>query len=136
MLGPMRFTEHELTVAMTGVAKQVAAARTKRRRADPDDVWEEMGRYERYQVLSAVGDQLLSAMVALPDVEVEPNTRPTFTDEQVTTAVEETLGEGGGKLRRKATVAARTALLKTALAQLPPRQDPDGLVVPDSLEGM
>lgn len=136
MLGPMRFTEHELTVAMTGVAKQVAAARTKRRRADPDDVWEEMGRYERYQVLSAVGDQLLAAMVALPDVEVEPNTRPTFTDEQVTTAVEETLGEGGGKLRRKATVAARTALLKTALAQLPPRQDPDGLVVPDSLEGM
>lgn len=136
MLGPMRFTEHELTVAMTGVAKQVAAARTKRRRADPDDVWEEMGRYERYQVLSAVGDQLLSAMVALPDVEVEPNTRPTFTDEQVATAVEETMGEGGGKLRRKATVAARTALLKTALAQLPPRQDPDGLVVPDSLEGM
>jgi len=136
MLGPMRFTEHELTVAMTGVAKQVAAARSKRRKADPDDVWEEMGRYERYQVLSAVGDQLLSAMVALPDVEVEPGTPPTFTDEQVAQAVEGTMDDAGGKLRRKATIAARRALLKTALAQLPPRQDPDGLVVPDTLEGL
>lgn len=132
----MRFTEHELTVAMTGVAKQVAAARAKGRRSDPDDVWEQLGRYERYQVLSAVGDQLLPAMVALPDVEVESGTRPTFTDDQVRQSVEETLGDEGGKLRRKAAVAARTALLKTALAQLPPRQDPDGLVVPDSLEGL
>lgn len=132
----MRFTEHELTVAMTGVAKQVAAARAKNRRSDPDDVWEQLGRYERYQVLSAVGDQLLPAMVALPDVEVESGTRPTFTDDQVRQSVEETLGDEGGKLRRKAALAARTALLKTALAQLPPRQDPDGLVVPDSLEGL
>lgn len=132
----MRFTEHELTVAMTGVAKQVAAARAKGRRSDPDDVWEQLGRYERYQVLSAVGDQLLPAMVALPDVEVESGTRPTFTDDQVRQSVEETLGDEGGKLRRKAALAARTALLKTALAQLPPRQDPDGLVVPDSLEGL
>ena len=41
----MRFTEHELTVAMTGVAKQVAAARAggrgKGRKVDPDDVWEQ-----------------------------------------------------------------------------------------------
>lgn len=132
----MRFTEHELTVAMTGVAKQVAAARAKGRRSDPDDVWEQLGRYERYQVLSAVGDQLLPAMVALPDVEVESGTRPTFTDDQVRQSVEETLGDEGGKLRRKAALAARTALLKAALAQLPPRQDPDGLVVPDSLEGL
>jgi hypothetical protein len=136
----MRFTEHELTVAMTGVARQVAAARAggrgKGRTADPDDVWEQLGRYERYQVLTAVGDQLLAAMVALPDVEVEPGTRPAFTDDQVRQSVEETMGDDGGKLRRKATVAARTALLKTALAQLPPRQDPDGLVVPDSLEGL
>jgi hypothetical protein len=133
----MRFTEHELTVAMTGVAKQVAAARGKGRKADPDDVWERLGRYERYQVLTAVGDPLLPAMVALPDVDVEPGTRPTFTDDQVRRAGEETMGDDtGGKLRRKATVAARTALLRTALAQLPPRQDPDGLVVPDSLEGL
>ena len=133
----MRFTEHELTVAMTGVAKQVAAARAKGRKADPDDVWEQLGRYERYQVLSAVGDQLLPAMVALPDVAVEPGTRPTFTADQVRQAVEETMGDdAGGKLRRKATLAARTALLTTALGQLPPRQDPDRLVVPDSLEGL
>ena len=49
-------------------------------------------------------------------------------------AVEETLGEDvGGRVRRKVVVAARVALLRAALAGLPPRSDPDTLEVPDSL---
>ena len=36
-------------------------------------------------------------------------------------------------MRRKVVAAARVALVRTALAQLPARQDPDALVVPDSL---
>ena len=73
-------------------------------------------------------------LIALPDVHVAAGTRPQFTDEQVVTAVQETLTETGlGRLRQKVTVAARVALVRTALAQLPPRQDPDALVVPDSL---
>ncbi len=38
-----------------------------------------------------------------------------------------------GKLRRAVIVKTRTALVQTALAHLPPRQDPDALIVPDHL---
>lgn len=132
----MRFTEHELTVAVTAAAKTVAGARRPgvRRRAarDVEETWAAMGRYERYQVLDAVGSQVLPVLAALPDVEVAAGTRPTFTDAQVLVAVEETLGEAGGRLRGKVIVAARLALVRAALTQLPPRQDPDALVADSS----
>ena len=121
----MRFTEHEMTAAVTAAARAVARGR---RRTKPG---EEMSKLERFYVLDAVGDQLLPALVALPDVEVAAGTRPTFTDAQVVAAVEETLGDAGGRLRRKVTVAARVVLLKQALAALPVRQDPDALINPD-----
>ncbi|HXH78604.1 hypothetical protein [Nocardioides sp.] len=127
----MRFTEHELTVAVTSAAKTVANVRQRgvRRRAGggAEETWAAMSPYERYQVLEPVGSQVLPALVALPDVEVAPGTRPSFTDAQVLAAIEETLGEAGGRLRRKVVVAARLALVRAALAQLPPRQDPDAL---------
>ena len=132
MLGAMRFTEHELTIAVTAAAKTVAGAKG-RRRADADAVWASMSKLDRYHHLEAVGGQVLPVLLALPDVEVAAGTRPTFTDAQVLAAVEETLGEGGGRLRRKVTVVARATLVKVALAQLPIRQDPDALIVPDSL---
>ena len=132
MLGAMRFTEHELTIAVTAAAKSVAGTKG-RRRADADAVWESMSKLDRYHHLEAVGGQVLPVLLALPDVEVPAGTRPTFTDAQVLAAVEETLGEGGGRLRRKVTVVARATLVKVALAQLPIRQDPDALIVPDSL---
>ncbi len=129
----MRFTEHELTVAVTAAAKIVAGGKAGRR-AKGEAAWESMSRIDRYQVLDAVGSQVLPVMLALPDIEVAPGTRPAFTNEQVSTAVEEALGQTGmGRLRRKVTVASRVALVSTALAQLPVRQDPDALTVPDSL---
>jgi hypothetical protein len=129
----MRFTEHELTVAVTAAARTVAAGRV-RRRAKDDDAWEAMSKIDRYHLLEAVGGQVLPVLLALPDVEVPAGTRPTFTDEQVATAVEQTLGDSGvGRLRQKVAVAARVTLVRTALAQLPVRQDPDALVVPDHL---
>lgn len=129
----MRFTEHELTVAVTAAAKVVARGKARRRARD-DEAWEAMSKLERYHVLEAVGSQVLPVLLALPDVEVEPGTRPTFTDAQIAAAVEETLGESGvGRLRQKVAVAARLTLVRTALAQLPVRQDPDALIVPDSL---
>ena len=127
----MRFTEHELTVAVTAAAKTVAGAKARRR--SPEEAWEAMGRLDRYHHLEAVGSQVLPVLLALPDIDVAAGTRPSFTDEQVLTAVEQTLGEGGGRLRRKVALAARVALVRAALAQLPVRQDPDALVVPDSL---
>ena len=131
MLARMRFTEHELTVAVTAAAKTVAGAKARRRSAE--EAWAAMSRIERYHHLEAVGSQVLPVLLALPDVEVPAGSRPEFTDQQVLAAVEETLGDAGGRLRRKVVVAARVALVRSALAQLPVRQDPDALAVPDSL---
>ena len=131
----MRFTEHELTVALTGAAKSVVAVQNKdvrKGKVTEDELWESMGRYERFVVLDGLGDQLLPVLVALPDVEVAAGTKPTFTDSQITAAVEERLGDEKG-LRRKALMTARVALVKLALECIPPRQDPDALIVPDHL---
>ena len=132
----MRFTEHELTAALTGAAKTVLATQLKEVRkgkTDIDSVWNEMDRFQRFKLLDSLGDQLLPVLVALPDVEVEPGTRPTFSDEQIVETVEARLGEEGGRLKRKVLVAARVALVRTALEHVPPRSDPDALVVPDHL---
>jgi hypothetical protein len=132
----VRFTEHELTVALTGAAKAVLAAQRKdvrRGKADIEAVWDGLDRYQRFQILDRLGTELLPVLVALPDVEVEPGTRPSYTDRQVTETVESVLGDGGGKLKRVVIIKARTALVQSALASLPPRQDPDALIVPDHL---
>ncbi|MEJ7795384.1 MAG: hypothetical protein WKF50_07520 [Nocardioides sp.] len=131
----MRFTENELTLAVTAAAKTVLAARkdVRRRRQDVDEAWEALTRYQRYQLLDGVGGQILSVLVALPDVEVESGTRPTFTDQQIRETVESVVGDGLGRVRRAVTLAARVALVTSALAGLPPRQDPDALTVPDHL---
>ena len=132
----MRFTEHELTVAVTAAAKIVAGGKVGRR-AKGEEAWESMSKIDRYHLLEAVGSQVLPVLLALPDVEVAAGTRPTFPDAQIGEAVEQTLGETGvGRLRQKVTVAARLTLVRTALAQLPVRQDPDALIVPDSLDGL
>jgi len=132
----MRFTEHELTVALTGAAKVVLAARRKdvrRGRADVDTIWNEMDRYQRFQLLDQLGAQILPVLVALPDVEVAPGTRPTYTDREVREAVEALVSDGPGKLRRAVIVQARTGLVQSALSHVPPRSDPDALTVPDHL---
>jgi len=51
----------------------------------------------------------------------------------VAETVESVLGESGGRLRRSVVVKTRTTLVQAALAHLPPRQDPDALIVPDHL---
>jgi hypothetical protein len=131
----MRFTERELTVALEGTAKSVLAARDKdvrKGRRTPDDAWAALTRFQRFQLLDGLGDQLLGVLVALPDVEVAVGTRPTFTDEQVATAVRERAGDLGG-IRGKVLLKARVALVQLALSHVPPRADPDALVVPDHL---
>jgi hypothetical protein len=132
----VRFTEHEMTAALTGAAKTVLAAQRKdvrRGKVDIDTVWKELGGYQRFQLLDQLGSQLLPVLVALPDVDVAVGTRATYTDREVSETVEGVLGDEGGKLRRAVLVKARTALVQSALAHLPPRQDPDALIVPDHL---
>jgi hypothetical protein len=132
----MRFTEHELTLALHGAAKSVLATQrrdVRRGKADIETVWTEMDRYQRFKLLDSLGAQLLPVLTALPDVDVEPGTRPTFTDAEIVRVVEEKVGEREGRLRRKVVVAGRVALVKAALAHVPPRSDPDGLQIPDHL---
>ncbi|NYD43810.1 hypothetical protein [Nocardioides panaciterrulae] len=132
----MRFTEHELTAALTGAAKTVLAAQDKdvrRGKRDVDAVWDELDRYQRYVILDGLSGEVLPVLVALPDVEVESGTRPTFTDEQVTQTVEGLVGEDVGRVKRAIVVKARVALVQAALAHVPPRSDPDALIVPDHL---
>jgi hypothetical protein len=131
----MRFTERELTVALEGAAKSVLAAQDKtvrKGRRTTDEAWEALTKYQRFQLLDGLGDQLLPVLVALPDVEVPVGERPTFTGAQVSAAVEERLGDVKG-VRRKVLLQARMALVRIALEHLPPRQDPDALIVPDHL---
>jgi hypothetical protein len=132
----MRFTEHEMTAGLTGAAKTVLASQRKdvrKGRADIDQVWDDMDRYARYQVLDSLGKEVLPVLVALPDVPVATGTRPTFTDEQVTATVEELVGEDLGRLKRAVVVKTRVVLVQAALASMPPRSDPDALIVPDHL---
>ena len=131
----MRFTEHELTAALYGAAKSVLAAQDKsvrKGRRSVEEAWEGLAPYARFTLLDGLGDQLLPVLVSLPDVEVEAGTRPTFTDAQIAAAVEERM-DGQKGVRRAVLVKARTALVKVALAHVPPRQDPDALIVPDHL---
>lgn len=125
----MRFTEHELTTALTGAAKSVVAARKKFRKSgvDIDTAWDAMERYEKFQLLDALGSQILPVLIALPDVEVPPGTRPSYPNQQVSEIVAGLVGDDLGKLRRAVVVKARTALVQTALANVPPRLDPDAL---------
>jgi len=129
----MRFTEHELTAALAGAAKSVLSTRRgfRSKGLDADAAWEAMGRYERFQVLDALGSQVLPVLVALPDVEVAPGTRPAYSDKQVADVVAGLVGDDLGRVRRAVLVKARTALVQTALAHVPPRLDPDALVTPD-----
>ena len=124
----MRFTEAELTAALTGAAKSVMASRKLRRRGtDVDTAWDSLGPYQRFKLLDAVGDQVLPVLVALPDVDVAPGTRPSYSTQQVQEVVAGLVGDGLGKVQRLVAVKARTALVQTALAHVPPRLDPDAL---------
>nr|WP_242679912.1 hypothetical protein [Nocardioides sp. IC4_145] len=121
---------------MTGAAKTVFAAQDKdvrRGKRDVDEAWQALTTIQRFRYLDALGDQVLPVLVALPDVEVEPGTRPTYSDEDVTRVVEEKVGDSVGRVRRALVVKGRVALVQAALAALPPRQDPDALIVPDHL---
>ncbi len=137
--GRMRFSEHELTAALHGVAKSVLRAQRKvRRGADVDEVWEQMDRLQRFKILDGLGSQVLPVLVALPDVEVAPGTRPTYDDATVTEVVTRLLdAESGGlgRLKRAVVLKGRVALVQVALASVPPRRDPDALLHADAEDG-
>ena len=124
----MQFTEAELTVALTAAAKATLAAQSRdirKGKVDVEDAWRNLGGYGRYQLLESLGDQLLPVLASLPEVPRVHGERPSYAAAQVRAAVAEHTGESGGRLRRQAVVLARTALVQTALAALPPWVDPE-----------
>ena len=135
MLVRMQLSEHELTAALTGAAKSVVRAQRKDVRkgtVDIDTAWEGLDRLERFRLLDALGDQILPVLGALPEVEVPPGARPSYPDRQVAQVVAGLTGDESGRLRRAVLVRARTALVQAALANIPPRLDPDAFVdLPD-----
>jgi hypothetical protein len=132
----VKLTERELTVALEGAAKSVLAAQDKdvrKGRRTADEAWLALTKYQRYVMLDGLGDQLLGPLVALPDREVPIGERPSYTDAEVEAAVVERGGEELRGIRGKVVTKARVALVQLALSHVPPRQDPDALVVPDHL---
>jgi hypothetical protein len=125
----MQLTEHQLTAALTGTAKTVMAARKKVRKSgiDIDTAWDAMDRYEKFKLLDALGSQILPVLTALPDIEVPPGTRPSYRDQQVREIVAGLVDDSLGKLQRAVVVKTRTALVQRALANVPPRLDPETL---------
>lgn len=153
----MRFTEHEMTTALTAVAKFGHAVRAQT--DDIDGAWEALDRHSRYLVMSSLGDVALPVLVALPEVTIEPGTRAAYEHETIAAAVNEVLeskalsaaartGTEPVEIDSRQTLA-HTLLVAEVLNHMPVRLDPDGLltddaienaasdfVVPDTLEGL
>ena len=140
----MRFTEHEMTTGVDAVARELfAATRPPWRRGRAEQAYDGLDRGQRYHRLAAAGEIVLPVLVALPERPTVGAT-PTFSDEEYAEAaaaaireVHEHRSPGGwealGTRRRRALVAVAARLTRTAVAAMPPRQDPDALVVPDHL---
>lgn len=140
----MRFTEHELTVAVEGVARRLFESTPKlvRRAAGATD-WEALTRMQRYRHLAAAAESLLPGLIALPE-RPTVGAPPPFTDAEYAAAADEagrarTERQRPGAWdalparRRRKLVDAAVGLLRMGVAAMPLRQDPDALVVPDHL---
>lgn len=132
----MRFSEAELTAAVSGVAKAAFAAQSKEIRkgkVDLDQAWHDLGGFGRYQLLEPVGSQILPILAALPEIPRVAGERPQFSAAQIREVVEAHVADEGSRLRRKAVVLGTVALVQAALEAVPPYVDPDSFEVPDSL---
>ena len=136
----MRFTEHEMTVAVDVVTRQLfEAARAPWRRGGSDAAWQRLAPIEKYRRRSAVGEMLLPALMALPE-RPTVGARPVFDDGEYAEAAEaahrarlEHRSPGAwekmsGRRRRRLT-RTTAALTRSAVNAMPVRQDPDGLVI-------
>lgn len=139
----MRFTEHEMTVAVEAVAREVhATTRPPWRRGSAAEAFDRLDRSQRYHRLAAAGEIVLPVLVALPERPTVGAT-PRFSAEEFADAAAAGSREVADRRtpgawdampsrRRRATVAVAARLARTAVAAMPPRQDPDAPVVPDA----
>lgn len=140
----MRFTEHEMTVGVDAVARELfTATRPPWKRQAAGAEFAALDKGARYRHKAAAGEVVLPVLIALPE-RPTVGAPPAFGDDEWRTAAEqgsrEVLDhrrpgawEAMSERRRRRTVDAAVALSKVAVAAMPPRSDPDALVVPDHL---
>ncbi len=128
----MQLSEYEMTAALRGAARTVASARRGRSKAG--DPWERLTRLEQYTMLTSLGDQILPVLASLPDVEVPPGGRASYTTQQIEAAVAEQVDPSLGRIKRAVALKTRTVLVQAALESLPPRaaEEPDLESGPDT----
>lgn len=126
----MRFTEHELTVAVEAVGRRLdATTRAPWKRKKAEERWEGLSKMQRYERLSAAADLVLPVLAALPERPTVGAT-PVFSAQEYSAAVEQARGSAAGKRERMAVVVVAD-LARRAVAAMPVRRDPDALDVPD-----
>ena len=133
----MRLTERELTVALEGAAKSVLAAQDKqvrKGRRTADDAWAALTKYQRYQMLERPGQPAARASSwPCQMLEVAIGSRPTPPTPRSRRRSGSAAARSCAGLRGKVLLKARVALVQLALSHVPPRADPDALIVPDHL---
>ncbi len=140
----MRFTEHEMTVAVEAVARQAFESLPGfMRRKVGASTWAELPKMDRYRLLSASSKLLLPGLTALPERPTVGAT-PAFTADEYAEAAESALRErtdraepgaweGLSERKRRKQVEAAALTLRAGVEAMPHRQDPDALIVPDHL---
>ena len=140
----MRFTEHEMTVAVDAVARRLhAATRPPWRRGDADSAYDGLDRMRKWKLKVTAGEVVLPVLTALPE-RPTVGARPEFTEAELVAAarsagrdVMEHRRPGAWDAmttkRRRRLVATAVELTRVAVAGMPVRQDPDALIVPDHL---
>lgn len=140
----MRFTEHEMTVAVEAVARQAFETLPGfMRRKVGASTWAELPKMDRYRLLSASSRLLIPGLTALPERPTVGAT-PGFTDEEYAEAAETALRdrvdrdepgawEAVSERKRRKQAEAAAVTLRVGVEAMPHRQDPDALIVPDHL---
>lgn len=140
----MRFTEHEMTVAVDAVARRLhAATRPPWRRGDAGTAYDGLDRMRKWRLKVAAGEVVLPVLTALPE-RPTVGARPEFTEAELVAAAQSAgrdvlehrrpgAWDAMTTKRRRRLVATAVELTRVAVAGMPVRQDPDALIVPDHL---
>lgn len=131
-----------MTTAVDAVARQLfAAARPPWRRGDVVAAWTKLSPTDKYKRRSVAGEMVLPALQALPERPTY-GARPQFSDDELTTASEDT-GRAMMEYRRpgawdtmsskaRGRITRSTAtFVQVALDSMPIRQEPPPHVVDD-----
>ncbi|GEP40273.1 hypothetical protein NPS01_39360 [Nocardioides psychrotolerans] len=140
----MRFTEHEMTVAVDTVARRLhAATRPPWRRGDAVAAYDGLERMKKWRLKVTAGEVVLPVLTALPE-RPTVGAKPEFTEAELTAAAQ-TAGrdvmehrkpgawDAMPAKRRDRVLATAVELTRVAVDGMPVRQDPDALIVPDHL---